>query len=55
MVNTELAPRYQLIDFSLKKILDRTVREKVGMRLHVVDKDCKEISSAGNINTNKSN
>ena len=54
VVNTELAPRYQLIDFSLKKILDRTVREKVGMRLHVVDKNCKEISSAGNINTHKS-
>ena len=55
IINTELAPRYQLIDFSLPKILERTVEERDGMRLHVVDKDCNVMESAGALNVKRSN
>ena len=53
IINTELAPRYQLIDFSLEKILDRTVEEREGMRLHVVDQDCNVMATAGTLNVDR--
>ena len=55
IINTELAPRYQLIDFSLPKILERTVEEREGMRLHVVDKACNVMATAGVLNVKRSN
>ena len=53
IINTELAPRYQLIDFSLEKILERTVEEREGMRLHVVDKACNVMATAGVLNVKR--
>ena len=53
IINTELAPRYQLIDFSLENILERTVEKREGMRLHVADNNCDVIATAGSLSVDK--